>query len=243
MKRRTIIISAALSLIVGLGFLFVSGVSAQGPLLSQSLIDEAECSGGECSLNTFMKVGIQVAEIILGLVGALSLIMFVYGGVVWLISGGSAEQVSKGKEIILGSVIGLLIVFGSYTIIKFVVNDVLQVTNDYKFDGNLPEDSVPQAIGSRCEGNGGRCINNTAACVDTWGQPGQLIATDCGQNKKCCKDSPAPTSQCTSAQNNGQPNRCDAPTCSAGYSPMPSPALPCQNNRICCQFGGIGVGS
>lgn len=229
-------------MIVGLGFLFISRVSAQGPLLSQSLIDEAECSGGQCSLNTFIKIGLQVAEIILGLVGALSLIMFVYGGVVWLISGGSAEKISKGKEIIFGAVVGLLIVFGSYTIIRFVVNDVLDVTKEYEFTGNLPTDSVPQEIGSKCKSNGGTCIKSTAVCKDNWGQPGQLIATDCGKDMSCCKPIAPPTKTCESEQNNGRPNKCQM-MCDLGYDEMPPPALPCLNNNKCCQFRGIGSGS
>ncbi|MEK7097726.1 MAG: hypothetical protein AAB906_02670 [Patescibacteria group bacterium] len=75
---------------------------------------------GSCGVNDFIKVGLRVTEIILGLVGSISLLMFVYGGVMFLISGGSSERVEKGKQIIIGSIVGLIIVFASYTIIGFI---------------------------------------------------------------------------------------------------------------------------
>jgi len=74
---------------------------------------------GNCQLNDFMRVVIQASDIILGLVGSLALLMFIYGGVMFLISAGSSERVTQAKQIIIGAVIGLVIVFTSYTIINF----------------------------------------------------------------------------------------------------------------------------
>jgi len=56
----------------------------------------------------------------LGLVGSLSLIAFIAGGMMWLSSGGNMEQVNKGKNIFMYAAIGLAVVFGSYAILKFV---------------------------------------------------------------------------------------------------------------------------
>lgn len=72
------------------------------------------------SLKGFMQVALAVSKWILGIVGSISLLMFIYGGVIFLISGGSSQRVEQGKQIIIGSVIGLIIVFASYTIIRFV---------------------------------------------------------------------------------------------------------------------------
>ena len=48
--------------------------------------------------------------------------MFVYGGVMMLISAGNSEQVSKAKGIIMAAIIGLVIVFVSYIIVSFVIS-------------------------------------------------------------------------------------------------------------------------
>ncbi len=80
------------------------------------------CTSDNCgnyTLNDMMQVFVNVSEWILGIVGSLALLMFIYGGVMFLISGGSAEKVTQAKQIIAGAVIGLVIVFTSYIIITF----------------------------------------------------------------------------------------------------------------------------
>ena len=50
--------------------------------------------------------------------------MFIYGGFMFLISAGSADSVGKAKQIITAAVIGLIIVFSSYLIIKFTLDSM-----------------------------------------------------------------------------------------------------------------------
>lgn len=71
------------------------------------------------SLNDGVQLMVNVAQWILGIVGSLALLMFVLGGFMFLISGGNSQTVEKGKSILVGAVIGLIIVFCSYMIIKF----------------------------------------------------------------------------------------------------------------------------
>lgn len=61
---------------------------------------------------------------ILGLTGVIALAAFVAGGVIWMTSGGNPERVKKGKDILVWAVIGLFIVFSSYSILRYVF-DVL----------------------------------------------------------------------------------------------------------------------
>lgn len=77
-------------------------------------------ASGDCELDDFARLMVQIAQIILGLVGSLSLLAFVYGGIMFIISGGSSERVTKAKQILTGAIIGLVIVFTSYAIITFV---------------------------------------------------------------------------------------------------------------------------
>lgn len=90
---------------------------------AQSVINTSDphYAGGDYTLNDFTILAIHISEIILGVVGSLSLLMFVYGGVSFLISAGSAEAITKAKKIIIAAVIGLIIVFTSYLIIQFVL--------------------------------------------------------------------------------------------------------------------------
>lgn len=66
----------------------------------------------------------RVINWILSLVGSVSLLMFVYGGLTWMTSAGVADKVKKGKDIIIWAVIGLAIVFTSYILVKFVITSL-----------------------------------------------------------------------------------------------------------------------
>ncbi len=56
----------------------------------------------------------------LGLVGTLTLVVFIYGGFVWLTSAGNEEKVSKGTHAMMYAAIGICIIFSSYAILQLV---------------------------------------------------------------------------------------------------------------------------
>lgn len=62
----------------------------------------------------------RVIIAILGIVGALALLMFVWGGLLWMTSAGNADQVKKGRETLVWASIGLLIIFASYTLVTTI---------------------------------------------------------------------------------------------------------------------------
>ncbi len=66
----------------------------------------------------------RVIAAALGIVGSLALLMFIFGGFTWMTSAGSAEKVTKGKNIMVWAAIGLVIIFSSYAIVKFVIRGV-----------------------------------------------------------------------------------------------------------------------
>jgi len=93
---------------------FVSNTLAAG------LWDNISCKeSGNCQLNDFVQIGINVANMILGIVGGLALLMFIYGGVMMIISAGKSEQTEKAKSILKNAIIGIIIVFAAWTIISF----------------------------------------------------------------------------------------------------------------------------
>ncbi|MDO8668279.1 MAG: pilin [bacterium] len=75
---------------------------------------------GNYTLNDMVGLVLKISEFILGLVGSLALLAFVYGGIMWIISAGNAERVDIGKKAIIGAVVGLAIVFTSFMIIQLV---------------------------------------------------------------------------------------------------------------------------
>jgi len=62
----------------------------------------------------------KVINAILGIVGSLALAMFIFGGFTWMTAAGNAEKVKKGKDILVWATLGLVIIFSSYALVKFV---------------------------------------------------------------------------------------------------------------------------
>ena len=61
----------------------------------------------------------------LGVVGSIALVMFIYGGFTWMTAAGNSEQVTKGKNIIVWAAIGLVVIFASYSLVRFVIQDAI----------------------------------------------------------------------------------------------------------------------
>jgi len=89
---------------------------------------------GNCDLDDVQGLLVGTVDKILAFVGSLALLMFVIGGVYWIISGGSSEKVEIGKKIMVGAVIGIAIVFGAFLMIK-VLEDTLGVDNKFRPEG------------------------------------------------------------------------------------------------------------
>lgn len=84
-----------------------------------------ECATGEapvseCGLASLIGVFVRVAQFIFGIAGSIALAMFVYGGFVWLTSAGSPDKITKGKNILVQTIIALAIIFGAYTGVQFL---------------------------------------------------------------------------------------------------------------------------
>jgi hypothetical protein len=62
----------------------------------------------------------------LDIAGILAAIMLMAGGVLWLISAGDASKVTQAKELITGSIIGLLILVSSYIILTQINPSLMQ---------------------------------------------------------------------------------------------------------------------
>ena len=63
----------------------------------------------------------RVISAALSIVGSFALLMFIYGGVLWMTSRGDSKQVTKGKDTITWAILGLVIIFASYAIVNAVI--------------------------------------------------------------------------------------------------------------------------
>lgn len=64
---------------------------------------------------------VNIIKTILGIMGILVTVTLIYGGFLFLSSGGQEEKITKGKKTILYSVIGVMIILSAYGIVLLVV--------------------------------------------------------------------------------------------------------------------------
>jgi len=75
--------------------------------------------GGENSVFT------TIVNVLLFLIGAISVIMLIYGGIRYTISGGNSANVTAAKNTILYAIIGLIVAFLAFAIVNWVLGAVL----------------------------------------------------------------------------------------------------------------------
>lgn len=98
-----------------------------GPPEANQIVEKESGSSGPTNLTNPLSVN-SVPELIgkvingiLGVVGSLALLMFIYGGFTWMLSGGNASSVERGKNILMWAAIGLVIIFMSYALVSFII--------------------------------------------------------------------------------------------------------------------------
>lgn len=118
-----------------LSLLMVSGVTG-GSLMFAAPIASAACQGTDCittgvdavngnnqstNLTAFVK---NIINILLFVVGAVSVVMIIIGGLRYATSAGDQSNVKAAKDTILYSVVGLVIAFLAFAIVNFVIDSL-----------------------------------------------------------------------------------------------------------------------
>ena len=118
----------AFCLLLGLSGAFVPAVASavDNPKsdVCAALGSDANCAkqaNGSISLDTIIKVVINILSII---VGVISVIMIMLGGFKYVTSGGDSGKVKSAKESITYAIVGVIIVALAQVIVKYVLAKV-----------------------------------------------------------------------------------------------------------------------
>jgi hypothetical protein len=101
--------------------------SKGAPSASTEAVDgcppDSICLENPLGTNTNIPVAFGNAiKVVTGIMGSLALVVFVYGGFMWVMAGGNSERIQKGTQAMIWAVIGIVVVFSSYAIITLVLN-------------------------------------------------------------------------------------------------------------------------
>jgi len=61
-------------------------------------------------------------KIILGIMGSIALCVFIYGGIIWMTSGGADQRISTAQNTMIWAALGLFVIFSSYMIITYLID-------------------------------------------------------------------------------------------------------------------------
>lgn len=93
----------------------------QAPKAVAGGIPQLPCEAtGVCTIQDIVTKGIAFASFIMGLSGAMFLLVFVYGGAMYVLSFGKSTWVDKGKKAMIQACIGIVLVMGAWTIVFYV---------------------------------------------------------------------------------------------------------------------------
>lgn len=100
-------------------FVFLVGFLVAAPALAEvSIPNPIKCNTATCLIG-------QVVRYILGVIAILATLMFVWGGIMMLTSGGSPQRIEQAKETLAWAAIGVIVILVSWSVILFVLKGLV----------------------------------------------------------------------------------------------------------------------
>lgn len=95
------------------------------PVFAQMAQPRAECAQlGNCEISDIVQQAVNFARFIMGLAGGLFLVIFIYGGGLYIMSFGRESWVSRGKKAMIEASIGVVFVMGAWTIVSYTATSI-----------------------------------------------------------------------------------------------------------------------
>jgi heme/copper-type cytochrome/quinol oxidase subunit 2 len=114
--------------------LFLLATRANAQTTVPSPIDRLQNTAGAANLSTTnvnpQSIIVSVIVIVLGLLGLTFLVLMLYAGFMWMTSAGNEEKVTKAKETITNSTIGIAIIIFSYALVTFIAKMLIRSTEN-----------------------------------------------------------------------------------------------------------------
>jgi len=163
---------------------------------------EAKCTGTPpvCKVNWIGEYIGGVYKYAVGIAGIAAVIVLMIGGIIWLVSGGDASKITQSKELIIGSISGLVLLLCSYVILYQINPDLtkfkalslgyieeIELEGDNESPGiSLDVTGIASVLGVNCNQDSVEQIVKKAKGKVTYSQklrgqsaPGNFVYLDC----------------------------------------------------------------
>jgi len=106
----------------------MADLQVQIPGMSQ--LTKVTCKEGEeCSIPWIGEYTKGIYNYLIAIAGILAAIMLMAGGVLWLVSRGEASKITQAKDLILGSIVGIIILASSYLVLLQLNPNLVNLQN------------------------------------------------------------------------------------------------------------------
>lgn len=112
-KRRAL---AKIFIIIFFAVILLPNLTLAAGQILPACVDNDTC--GVCDI---IQTALNIFRIALGLLGGIALLMFIWHGISILTSAGNAEKVSSGFKGMSNTLIGILLILGSWMIVNFII--------------------------------------------------------------------------------------------------------------------------
>jgi len=181
-------------------FLTITLILLGLPVMAQAAILPPCTATGNCGVCDMMFTINAIMRWITFVAGSLALLLFVWGGVMFLTSAGRSEKITKAKDILKNTLIGAVLVFVAWTFVNLVITSIAgkqevllytepQAEKWYNLCVGGSNECVGKGDGYPCNERNGHCeggqCESGSACEWLNDQPGyeQYACrnfTDCG---------------------------------------------------------------
>ena len=127
-KLKNILISTltVAVMVFGVSIIYQTGNTEIAGAINSEITSGMNATSAGTSTPTDANVVIKnVTNIMFFIIGAVSVIMLIYGGIRYTTSGGNANSVTAAKNTIMYSIIGLVVAILAFAVVQFVVNQVM----------------------------------------------------------------------------------------------------------------------
>ena len=126
-KLKSILISTLMVavMVFGVSIIYQTGNTEIVGAINSEITSGMNATSAGTSTPTDANVVIKnVTNIMFFIIGAVSVIMLIYGGIRYTTSGGNANSVTAAKNTVIYSIVGLVISILAYAIVNFVVTNI-----------------------------------------------------------------------------------------------------------------------
>jgi len=140
--------------------------------------DTAE--GAKLSVTDYTVLVAKMIAIFISIVGGLFVILFIWGGISWMMAGGSQDKINKAKNVLTYATIGVFICIAAYSIASLISTAI-------ESGGSTGTGGGSTATTGTCDAPFQGCMDS-ASCTDQKAHPGASAGPqkNCPDGQICC---------------------------------------------------------